>query len=359
MKLHPRQAKKIVGDPEKTASAVDLIYIAEDQLTIHRKRHGRGFMYFEEGKKIKNAQAIKRFKALVIPPAWEEVRICPLAHGHLQVIGKDSKGRTQYRYHPHWNKIRNSTKFFRMIAFGEALSAIRKQVQKDLRKRKMTKRKCLALVIRLMEETHIRIGSNYYASKNKSYGLSTMRDKHVKHSGNSIKFEFTGKKGVKHSVEVEDKRLQRLVIQCEEIPGWELFQYYDEDGEHHTIDSGMVNAYIQEISGDAFTAKDFRTWAASKVFLEAIIEMEDPETKTGREKNVVEACNISAQELGNTRTVCRNYYIHPALINKYLSGTLLSYLEAEKSSSNIKELDEIEQVMLHIIEDYSFEIDLE
>src|SRR5699024_2984005 len=230
-------------------------------------------MYFEDDKKIKDPQALKRFKELVIPPAWENVRICPFTNGHLQVIGLDDKGRKQYRYHPQWNQIRNSTKFFRMLAFGESLSAIRTQVKKDLKQPKMTKRKCLALVISLMEETHIRIGSDYYAQKNQSYGLSTMRDKHVKHPGDSIKFEFTGKKGVKQSVEVADERLQKLIIQCEEIPGWELFQYYDEDGEHHTIDSGMVNEYLHEISGNAFTAKDFRTWAASKIFLEEISEL--------------------------------------------------------------------------------------
>lgn len=360
MKLKPGQAEKIVGAPEKTAETVNLIYTTEDQLTVHRKRHGRGYMYFEKGEKITHPKALERFKKLVIPPAWENVRICPLPNGHLQVLGQDNKGRTQYRYHPHWNKVRNSTKFFRMLAFGKALSTIRTQVKKDLKQRKLNKRKCLALVIRLMEETHIRIGGNYYAQENQSYGLSTMRDKHVKHSDDTLKFEFTGKKGVKQSVEIEDKRLQKLVIQCEEIPGWELFQYYDDKGEHHSIDSGMVNKYIQEISGDAFTAKDFRTWAASKIFLGSLMELEEAKTKKELEKNIVQACSISAQKLGNTRNICKNYYIHPALVEKYLSGDLSTCLKKEKKpSSKIKELDQLEKKMLNIVEDHAFEIELE
>jgi len=359
MKLKPKQAEKIIGAPEKTAETVNLVYTTEDQLTIRRRRHGRGYMYFENGKKIVDPKALERFKKLVIPPAWKNVRICPLPNGHLQVLGEDTKGRTQYRYHPHWNIVRNSTKFFRMLAFGKALSAIRTQVKKDLKRRKPDKRKCLALVIRLMEETHIRIGSNYYAQKNQSYGLSTMRDKHVKHSGNTLKFEFTGKKGIKQSVEVEDKRLQKLVIQCEEIRGWELFQYYDDEGKHHSIDSGMVNGYIQEISGDTFTAKDFRTWAASKIFLRSLIEFGEAKTKKELEKNIVQACSISAQKLGNTRHICKNYYIHPALIEKYLSGDLSPDLkEGKKNSSETIELDKLEKIMLHILENHSFEIEL-
>lgn len=358
MKLKSQQAKRILGDSEMTAKAANLIYMGDNQLTIHRKRQGRGFTYFEDGKKIIDPERLKYFKSLVIPPAWKNVRICPLPNGHIQALGEDHKGRKQYRYHPLWNKIRNSTKFFKMGAFGEALTTIRKRVKKDLSQSKMTKTKCLALVIRLMENTHIRIGSDYYAQENKSYGLTTMRDKHVKDSEGTIKFEYKGKKGVRHSVEVEDKRLQKLVIQCEEIAGWELFQYYDEEGKHHTIDSGMVNAYIREISGDSFTAKDFRTWAASKTFLEKITQLEVPKSKKKRKKNVIEACSYSAQKLGNTRNVCRKYYIHPALIEKYLSGNLREQLKKEeKLSIKLSGLDETEELMLHNIKNYSFKID--
>lgn len=358
MKLKPTQTEKIVGNLIKTASVVNLVYTTEDQLTISRKRHGRGFMYFENQNKITDAKALKRFKALVIPPAWEQVRISPLINGHLQVLGKDAKGRKQYRYHPDWNKIRNSTKFFRMSAFGEALPKIREEVSQDLKQTKMNKRKCLALIIRLMEETHIRIGNDYYAETNKSYGLSTMRDKHLTHLEDTIRFEFKGKKGVNQSVDLKDKRLQKLVMQCEEIPGWELFQYYDENGEHHKIDSGTVNAYIQEISGHTFTSKDFRTWAASKIFLKSILDFEKTETKKERKKAIAEACAISARKLGNTPTVCKNYYIHPALMEKYLVGQLKSDATTKSKAKSIG-LDETEVKMLHIIENYSFEIELE
>lgn len=359
MKLHPKQVEKLVGNPEKTAAAVDLVYTTEDQLSIHRKKHGRGYVYFQGNQKIKDKKSIERFKALVIPPAWENVRISPFENGHLQVVGKDVKGRTQYRYHPQWNKVRNSTKFFRMLAFGEVLSKMRVQVKQDLKQKKMTKTKCLALVISLMEETHIRIGSEYYAKENKSYGLSTMRDKHVKNTTDGIRFEFSGKKGVKHKVEVHDKKLRNLINQCEEIPGWELFQYYDEDGEHHRIDSGMVNEYIHRISGGDFTAKDFRTWSASKIFLSSILEFDEVEIKKERESNIIEACNISAEELGNTRSVCRNYYIHPALIQNYLEKGKSAFLKKKRASAKTKELDEVERILHYIIENHPFELDIE
>lgn len=357
MKLKGRQAKKIVGDSKMTAKAANLIYMEDSQLTICRKRRGKGFAYFEKGEKIKDPKRIKHFKSLVIPPAWKNVRINPQPNGHLQALGEDNKGRTQYRYHPLWNKIRNSTKFFKMMAFGEVLTVIRKRVEKDLRQSKMTKTKCLALVIRLMENTHIRIGSNYYARENKSYGLTTMRDRHVIASEGTIKFEFTGKKDVRHSVALEDERLQKLVIQCKEITGWELFQYYDEDGKHHAIDSGMVNDYIREIGGDSFTAKDFRTWAASKIFFKKIIQFERPNSKKKRKKNIREACSFSAQRIGNTRSVCKKYYIHPALIEKYISGNLRNHLKkGEMSSVESSALDETEKLMLYNIDNYSFEI---
>lgn len=358
MKLKSQQAKKIAGDLKRTAKAADLIYMEESQLTICRKRRGRGFTYFEDGKKITDQKRITHFKSLVIPPAWKKVRISPLTNGHLQAFGEDGKGRKQYQYHPLWSEIRNSTKFFRMLAFGEALTTIRKRVKKDLRQSKMTKTKCLALVIRLMEDTHIRIGSKYYAQENKSYGLTTMRDRHVVISGDTIKFEFKGKKGVRHSVALEDERLQRLVIQCEEIAGWELFQYYDENGKHHAIDSGMINTYIREIGGDSFTAKDFRTWAASKIFLEKIMQLEKPKSKKKQKENIIEACSYSAQRVGNTRSVCKKYYIHPALIEKYISGNLSNHLKKEEiASAETSELEDIEKLMLYNIKNYSFKID--
>ena len=229
---------------------------------------------------------------MVIPPNWKNVRICHLENGHLQVIGFDDKNRKQYLYHPSWSKIRNQTKFFKMAAFGKVLPKIRRQVDQDLDLPGMTKRKVLALIIRLMEETHIRIGNEYYARNNKTYGLSTLRTRHVKTYGNKLKFDFVGKKGKEHSVTLENKKLVKLVNQCEELPGWELFKYYDESGNKQIIDSGMINEYIQEISGSLFSAKDFRTWSATKIFFETLKEL----GYTAKEKEFYEEKGFSAPQ---------------------------------------------------------------
>lgn len=357
MKLKPKQAEKIAEDPIKSAELVDLVYLKEDQLSIIRRRHGRGFVYLKNGKKLTDKKTIERIKSLVIPPAWEDVRISPLPKSHLQVMGKDAKDRKQYRYHPHWEAVRNGTKFFRMSAFGKSLPKMRIVVAEDLKQKTMTKRKCLALVIRLMEETHIRVGNEQYAQNNKTYGLSTLRDKHIDQSAGKFHFNFIGKKGKEYSVPLESKRLQKLVIQCQEIPGWELFQYFDEDGEHQSIDSGMVNAYIQEISDSSFTSKDFRTWAASKIFLSTLTTFEKPESDSEIKSQVIQACDVAAESLGNTRSVCRNYYIHPAIIEKYEDGELSDFVDGFKSSkSSETELDAIEKGLLKIIEGYQFEI---
>ncbi len=356
MTIEPSQVSEILNDPIKSAEAANLVYVTEDKLSIVRKPHGRGFVYFQGKEKIKDPTAIERFKKLVIPPAWKDVRISPSPNSHLQVVGKDDKGRTQYRYHPQWEILRNKTKFIKMTAFGKVLPKIRERVARDLKKRIMTKTKCLALVVRLMEETHIRIGSQQYAKNNNTYGLSTLRNKHLNIKENKLLFTFVGKKGKKHSIPLEDKKLQKLVMQCKEIPGWELFQYYDEEGNHHTIDSGMVNEYIQEISDDSFSAKDFRTWAASKIFLETLFEMEKPENKTQIKQNLIDACDIAAESLGNTRSVCRSYYVHPALIAKYENGTIYNYLKENKKKKT-SGLEPIEDVLMEIISDYRIELE--
>ena len=269
------------------------------------------------------------------------------------MVGRDEKNRKQYRYHPHWSQIRNKTKFFKMRAFGKALPKIRKQIEKDLKLPKMTKRKCLAIVLHLMEETHIRIGNSYYAETNKTYGLSTMRTKHLKVMENELLFHFTGKKGKKHSIPVKDKKLQELVLQCEEIPGWELFQYYDEDGNHHSIDSGMVNDYIHEISGDIFSAKDFRTWAGSKIFFETLHNIGIEKDKKQNKKNILTAFDAAAKGLGNTRTVCREYYVHPVLVEKYEDSSILPYFEKLNTHKKTpKLLSTTETVLLDLLNEY-------
>ena len=340
MVIKQPDVKKVLEDPTQAAELANLVYITEKKLTIQRHRHGRGFYYTENGKKIKSKSDIKRFKSLVIPPAWNEVYITPLKNGHLQVVGRDEKNRKQYRYHPHWSQIRNKTKFFKMAEFGKTLP-------------KMDKQKCLAVVLHLMEETHIRIGNSYYAKENKSYGLSTMRTKHLDVFENKLLFEFIGKKGKEHRIPIRDKRIQKLVLQCEEIPGWELFQYYDENGEHHSIDSGMVNNYIHDITGDIFSAKDFRTWAASKIAFETLHNLGIEEEEKQNKKNILTAFDAAAEGLGNTRAVCKQYYVHPILIDKYEDSSIASYFKKLDSIKNTpKFLSTTETVLLDLLNEY-------
>ncbi len=360
MVIKAPQVTKILKNPADAARLANLIYVTDNKLTIQRHKHGRGFYYTKDGEKIVDKKSLKRFKGLVIPPAWEDVKITHLHNGHLQVVGRDEKNRKQYRYHPSWSEIKNKTKFFKMIAFGNILPSMRAQIEKDLSLTIMTKRKCLALVLKLLEETHIRIGNEYYAKKNKTYGLSTMRTKHLDTSGKELKFEFVGKKGKKHEVTLENKSLRKLVMQCEEIPGWELFQYYDENGTHHTIDSGMVNDYIHELSGDLFSAKDFRTWAASKLFFEYLYETGLPKTEKDLKSNILKAYDKAAEGLGNTRSVCRDYYVHPILPEKYEDGTIEFYLKKLNHQDGIKNIPHFsptETVLLQMLRQYEVVLD--
>ncbi len=355
MVIKAPQIKKILESPAEAAKLANLIYVTQNKLTIKRHKHGRGFYYTKGGVKIMDKKSLQRFKNLVIPPAWKNVKITHLDNGHLQVVGEDEKNRKQYRYHPSWSEIKNKTKFFKMIAFGNVLPEMRTQIEKDLSLQKMTKRKCLALVLKMMEETHIRIGNEYYAKKNKTYGLSTLRTKHLDVLKNKIKFEFVGKKGKNHTVEVKDKKLRKLVMQCEEIPGWELFQYYDEDGNHHSIDSGMVNDYIHEISGDLFSAKDFRTWAASKLFFEYLYKVGLPRTEKEMKSNILKGYDTAAEGLGNTRSVCRDYYVHPILPEKYEDGSIEFYLKKLNHDRDINtkpHFSPTETVLLQMLSQY-------
>lgn len=333
-KITPSKILKIMKDPEKSAKAVNLIYTNDTEIDgISRKKRGPSFVYYREGEKIKDKEEIKRIKQLAIPPAWENVWICALQNGHLQATGVDAKKRKQYRYHPVWTALRNHTKFYRMLQFGEALPTIRLQLEKDLSHRKLDKRKVLALVVSLMERTNIRIGNNIYEKLYGSFGLTTLKDKHVIISGQKIKFSFKGKKGIYHDIDLKNARLAKAVKNCRDIPGKELFQYYDEDGKRHAIESGMVNDYIKEISGENFTAKDFRTWSGTVNALIAFKEIEAQNTEDNAKTKIKNAIEMVACELGNTSTVCRKYYIHPLIINLYENETIKKYLQ---------ELDEIE-----------------
>ncbi len=358
MTLDAEAVQTIKDNPEDAASLANLIYLSENELSIIRKRKGRGFSYQRNGEKISDEKHLDRIKSLVIPPAWENVKISHLHNGHLQVIGRDEKNRKQYLYHATWSKLRNQTKFYKMTEFGKILPKIRKTVEKDLDLPSMSQRKVLALIIRLMEETHIRIGNAYYAKNNKTYGLSTLRSRHLKTSKTNIKFEFIGKKGKEHSITVKNKKLVKLVNQCEEIPGWELFKFIDENGNKKSIDSGMINDYIHEISGDQFSAKDFRTWAASKIFFETLYEEGYNKDEKENKKNILTAFDAAAEGLGNTRAVCRSYYVHPNIVENYETGAIEPFFKKVKdnNSKNYSTLSGTEKVMLEMIAGYEIEV---
>ena len=358
MTLSPDDVEVVMTDTHQAVKLANLRYVSENHLSIQRKKVGRGFAYYKKEEKISDPKTLERIKKLVIPPAWKNVRITHLANGHLQVVGRDEKERKQYMYHPTWSEIRNQTKFFKMTSFGKILPKIRKQVEGDLNLKGMPKRKVLALVIRLMEETHIRVGNHYYAKKNKTYGLSTFRTKHVKTFEDGIKFEFIGKKGKEHSITVEDRRLIDLINQCEEIPGWELFKFYNENGEKQTINSEMINEYIHEISGDMFSAKDFRTWSATKIFFETLIEIGYAEDEKENKKNILEGFDAAAEGLGNTRAVCRSYYVHPKVIETYETGEIVPYFKKVKpdDSPSYAQLSETEKAVHKLIKDYKIEV---
>ncbi len=351
---NPKFLRQLIKAPEKVIDKLDLIYVNDDKLTIYRQKKGENFVYTLNGEVLSTQKDIERIKNLVIPPAWDNVRIAALDNGHLQAIGRDLKNRKQYRYHPLWKTIRNQTKFYKMYDFGKHLPKIRKKVDADLEQNELSKSKVLALIIRLMEETHIRIGNEQYAKRNKTYGLSTMRTRHVNIEKDNLKFEFVGKKGKKHSVTLRNKKLIKLVNRCEEIPGWELFQYYDNQGIKHSVESSMVNEYLHQIAGELFTAKDFRTWGATVISFEKLKELGVTENKKEIHKNILKAYDAAANGLGNTRNVCRKYYVHPAIIANYEDGSIQRYFdEIEKNQKVMEYFSDTEQVLLKLLKNYT------
>lgn len=330
-KLSLKKLKVITNDPVKTAEAVNLVYVTDTEPGILRVRSGKNFYYVKGKKKVKDEKSMQRIKSLVIPPAWDNVWICTLDNGHLQATGIDAMKRKQYKYHPLWNTLRNHTKFYRLQAFGKVLPAIRLQLEKDLALPRLPPEKVLAAVVSLMERTNIRIGSGVYEKLYGSFGLTTLKDNHVVISEPKLVFHFKGKKGIEHKITLKNKKLAGIVKKCRDIPGKELFQYY-EDGVRKSIDSGMVNDYIRKISGSDFTAKDFRTWAGTVQAFLAFKELGNADTQTGIKKKIVEALDIVSKQLGNTRAVCKKYYVHPIIISLYESASLDTY---------IKQLDKI------------------
>jgi DNA topoisomerase-1 len=326
LSLSHKEFLQVDRDYAKAAEAAHLVYVNDHQPGIMRFKKGKGFSYQLDKKPVKDKKQIERIRKLVIPPAWTEVWICASDKGHIQATGLDLRRRKQYRYHALWNSLRNETKFHRLFEFGKALPALRARLEEDLRLKDLSQQKVLATVVSLMERTFIRVGNYEYEKANGSYGLTTMKNKHVAIKGDTLKFSFVGKKGIHHDVTLRNKRLARIVNQCLEIPGKELFQYYGEDGARHSIDSGMVNAYIREAASQDFTAKDFRTWAGSLHALQAFRSIGDALTATDIKKNINVVLDSVSVKLGNTRTVCRKYYVHPGLIQLYEEDKLVKYL---------------------------------
>ena len=316
-----------LADPEVSAEEAGLRYVSDTGPGIRRRRAGKGWTYTgADGRRISDADRIAWINRLAIPPAWTDVWICPIKRGHIQATGRDARGRKQYRYHPRWRQVRDEAKYGRLVEFARALPRIRRRTERDLRRRGLPREKVLALVVRLLEETLIRVGNDEYARENRSYGLSTLRNRHVDVRGESITFSFRGKSGKEHEIGLRDRRLARLVKKCQEIPGQELFQYYDDDGTRVDVTSGDVNDYLREISGDDFTAKDFRTWAGTVAAAMALQEFLEIDDDAGRKKAVVAAIEGVAEQLGNTPTVCRACYVHPEVIDRYLDGTMVDAL---------------------------------
>ncbi|MBA3674117.1 MAG: DNA topoisomerase IB [Chitinophagaceae bacterium] len=354
IKITNKKIKSIGSDPEKTANAINLVYVNDTDVGITREKAGEKFQYFLNGKKVNDDEELLRIKHLVLPPAWTNVWICPKENGHLQATGLDIKGRKQYKYHSDWNKFRNQTKFYRLHEFGKVLPAMRLKLENDLSTPTLGKEKVLAAIVSLMERTNIRVGNNFYEKLYGSYGLTTLKDKHVQIDGNKLKFSFKGKKGVFHDISIKNNKLSKIVKQCRDIPGKELFQYFDENGVKNSIDSGMVNDYIKTISGGSdFTAKDFRTWAGT---VQALLELKSLgccETQVETKKKIVEALDSVSSHLGNTRTVCKKYYVHPLILSLYETNELEKYtteLDKIEKDDHKTDLTSAEKAVMKILE---------
>ncbi|MDH4351387.1 MAG: DNA topoisomerase IB [Gemmatimonadota bacterium] len=300
-----------------------LRYVSDGMPGIRRRRAGTGWTFYaQDGSRITDAAERRRLRALAIPPAWTDVWICPDPRGHIQATARDARGRKQYRYHPAYRATRDASKFRRILEFSEVLPLIRARVERDLTVQHLTRRKVLATVVRLLDKTLIRVGNDAYARENRSFGLTTMRSRHVAVRGYTVQFTFRGKSGVQHSVSVTDRRLAGVIQQCQDLPGQELFRYRDEHGRVQTIGSGDVNDYLREISGREVTAKDFRTWAGTMLAASTLREAGAPASAREADRKIIQAIDAVAERLGNTRAVCRTYYVHPAVLDAFRNGTV-------------------------------------
>ncbi len=315
-------------DPCESASNAGLRYVSGTGPCIQRIPCGKSFRYLgPDGKSLRDERRLARIRSLAIPPAWTRVWICPSPHGHLQAFGWDARGRKQYRYHPLYRASRDQAKFSRMIAFGTVLALIRRRVQHDLNLRGLPKEKVLAAVVRLLETTFIRVGNDEYAKENDSFGLTTMRDRHVRIAGSKLQFRFRGKSGLEHVIELTDQRLARIVKACQDLPGYELFRYVNPAGQVCRVDSADVNRYIREICGHDFTAKDFRTWAGTVLAARELSSAAPCASPAAGKRTIVGAVKAVARRLGNRPATCRKYYIHPAIIDAYSDGSLAAAMQ--------------------------------
>lgn len=338
-----QQITSLLADPIAAAKAAGLRYISDTGPCIRRIRcSGKKFRYVDvNGKPLRDPDELRRVRALGIPPAWTKVWICPDPDGHIQATGRDVKGRKQYRYHARWREVRDETKYNKMLDFGAALPLIRERTDKDLALPGLPREKVLAAVVRLLEGTLIRVGNEEYARQNGSFGLTTMRDWHVDIEGSRLRFHFRGKSGKDHDVDIRDRRLAKIVKKCQDIPGHELFQYIGDDGSRHTIGSADVNDYLQSIAGKDFTAKDFRTWAGTVLASLALQEFEAFDSQTQAKKNVVQAIRSVSERLGNTPAICRKCYIHPAVLDAYMDGSMLHTLKRRAEAEMAEGLEKL------------------
>jgi DNA topoisomerase-1 len=314
--------------PVKSAALARLRYVTDQRPGIRRVKSGKGFRYIGTGgQTIRREETLARIRALAIPPAWTDVWICPDPRGHVQATGRDAKGRKQYRYHADWRATRDETKFDRMQAFARALPTVRRRARADLARPGLPREKVLATLVQLLERSLIRVGNEEYARQNESFGLTTMRDKHVRVRGETVRFQFRGKSGKHHTIDVNDWHLAQVVKQCRDLPGQELFQYVDADGKRQRVGSGDLNTYLRDVTGEEFTSKDFRTWWGTVLAVKALRELRPGRTKTQGEKNVLLAIDAVAGLLGNTRAVCRKSYVHPGVIDGYVDGSLAKILD--------------------------------
>lgn len=339
----PRRRRAVDQDPESAAQAAGLRYVDDGAPGIRREpKSGGGFRYIGvNGRALRKAGEIQRVVHLAVPPAWTDVWICPSQTGHIQATGRDARGRKQYRYHQRWRVQRDATKYERIIVFGEALPRIRARVDADQRSPDLSRERVLATIVRLLDTTYIRVGNEEYARENRSFGLTTMHDRHVEVDGSKLRFQFRGKSGKQHTVGITDRRVARVITRLQELPGQQLFQWEDDDGVIHGVESDDVNGYIREAAGDDFTAKDFRTWAGTVLAAWALQELGKYASKTEAKRHVIEAVESVARDLGNTPAVCRRCYVHPEVLAAHLDGALLANLGRRAEETLAESVDDL------------------